>query len=169
MSKVTDIKTRTAWSCMKEEETHRAGARLLEALLISANERGLQLQELAGELGVSYGYIAQLRSGVREVPNVSDNFLTSCAEFLALPKVAVYGLAGILSLKDFLPPGNSLEVMVGKGLRRIHEDARFAGMLPAALFNTDLGVQAFVVMLYGHVVGKDMLGIEDLLAESLSK
>lgn len=85
---------------MSDFELQRPGSRLLHMLYAKAAQLGLTRIELAGELGVTYGYLSQLQTGVRDVANVSDEWLAGCARFLGLTKLAVMMIAGKLTAAD---------------------------------------------------------------------
>ena len=62
----------------KEERVRRLysyeGGALMGWLLDECRIRGFTLQALAAELGVTYGYLNQLRSGLREISQVGPRF-----------------------------------------------------------------------------------------------
>ena len=60
-SKKTDFRNIPWCGNLDEIEVHRPGGLLMAALIRHANEHQIQLNELAKELGVTYGYINQLR------------------------------------------------------------------------------------------------------------
>ena len=74
---------RTGWSGVSERELTSPGGALTTLLLRAANLRGHQLGEMANELGVTYGYIAQLRKGHREVQHISRQFARAVANYLS--------------------------------------------------------------------------------------
>ena len=97
---------RTGWQKgLSAEERTQTGARLLAWLFREANERGIQMQELAEHLGVTYGYLAQLRKGPerggREIKKVSEDFIDNAARFLGVPRLSVLIAAGVVRLEDF--------------------------------------------------------------------
>jgi transcriptional regulator with XRE-family HTH domain len=78
------------------------GGPLMGWLDEEAKARGLQDEELARELCVTTGYLAQLRNGVRDASNVTHDFAAAAAMFLEVPTVAVLVVAGQLRLVDFV-------------------------------------------------------------------
>ena len=74
---------------------------LLSWLISEAQQQGLQPRQLAGRLGVGYGYIAQLRLGIRRSENISDDFSAVCARFLGVPTIIVKLLSGRIKVEDF--------------------------------------------------------------------
>lgn len=82
------------------------GGPLLGWLEDEAKKRGLDFAGLARELCVTQGYLAQLRSGIRETANIAHDFAAACAEFLGVPTVVVLVVAGHLKLVDFVSATN---------------------------------------------------------------
>lgn len=78
------------------------GGPLMGWLLEEAENRGMDLAALATELRVTVGYLAQLRSGIRDCANISREFAAVCAVFLGVPTVVVLIVGGHLKLVDFV-------------------------------------------------------------------
>lgn len=95
------------------------GGPLIGWLYDEARRRGLDLQEMAMELGVTYGYISQLRSGIRRTSTISHDFARSCADFLGTVTLTVMFLAGSLTLKDLTVQAESEEQQLDRALRTI--------------------------------------------------
>lgn len=55
---------------------------------------------MARELGVTYGYVSQLRIGLRNVATISKTFATSCARFLGVAPAVVLLLSGYLQSRS---------------------------------------------------------------------
>lgn len=146
---------RTAWGGLRKEEIVRPGSTLLAWLLREANDRGQQLQEMAADLSVTYGYIAQLRGGLREVRHISAEFVISCARYLRVPPIAVKVAAGIVSIEDFLMPGESEEQQLDTALRHIQTDPFLGAMLPAKALQLDVEIKRFLVLCYQEATGVD--------------
>ncbi len=142
---------------MEREEIERPGAMLLAMLLTAATHRQMQLQELAAALGVTYPYIAQLRSGYRQVVNVSEEFLTACANFLQVPRVQVLLAAGRVRIADFYQPGD-IKAKLEPALRYIQNDGEIGGSMPASVFMADVDLQLFIVDLYQKATHRNLLG-----------
>lgn len=77
------------------------GGPLMGWLVDEAAQRGMSLQELAAELGVTYGYVAQLRNGHKSTASIGKPFAAACARFLGVPTAVVLLLSGFLTLRDF--------------------------------------------------------------------
>ena len=97
------------------------GPVLIAWMLDEARQRGLGLPDLARQLGVTVGYINQLRIGIRKTYEIAHSFASSCAEFLGVPTVVVLVVAGYLTLSDFAwkagPNGQGFEE--GEGARTL--------------------------------------------------
>ena len=142
---------------MEEDELERQGGALLAMLLNAATHRQMQLQELASALGVTYPYIAQLRSGYRQIVNVSEDFLTRAAEFLGVPRVQVLLAAGRVRIEDFYEPGD-VSARVEPALRFIQSDGELGGSMPASVFMADPAIQLFLIDLYQKATHRNLLG-----------
>jgi|tagenome__1003787_1003787.scaffolds.fasta_scaffold20807172_2 transcriptional regulator with XRE-family HTH domain len=78
------------------------GGPLMGWLLDEAAVRGFELHELARELRVTIGYLAQLHCGLREMQHISREFAAACGVFLGVPAVVVWLLTGHLKLVDLV-------------------------------------------------------------------
>lgn len=70
-----------------------------------AAERGLSGPALAKRLGYTVSYIAKLRKGTARLDS-SPGFLRSAADFLGVPPLELFVLAGFVEVKDFGPPAS---------------------------------------------------------------
>jgi hypothetical protein len=89
-----DKQERVDWAELTKEVASRPGSELLTLLYQRANEQGLQFRELAAALNVTYGYLYQLKVGLREVSEVSDEFVNNCAGYLNKPRLDILSLLG---------------------------------------------------------------------------
>lgn len=78
------------------------GGPLVGWLLEEATNKGMSLADLGRELRVTVGYLAQLRSGIRESASITNDFAAACAVFLQVPTVVVLIVAGCLKLVDLV-------------------------------------------------------------------
>jgi transcriptional regulator with XRE-family HTH domain len=150
------IGARVAWSTLSEDESRRPGAMLLSLLLAAANRKGLQLEQLAVELDVTYGYFAQLRNGLRPIAHISDEFAMRCAKFLRLPRVSVLAAAGKLSVSDFYEP-ISADLLLDQSIQAIIEDPHYAGFTPETLTECSIEMKMFILKLYEKATGRILL------------
>ena len=153
------VRNRTPWANRSRQGTRNA---LLDALVEKANREGLALTELSSRLGVTYGYIAQLRSGLRRTEHISDMFAKACALYLGVPTLTVKMLAGRVSLEDFVMPAQLEAEQLELGLKRITEDPLLAGFFPSALWDADASIKRFALMLYSEASGLDLLAVRKL-------
>lgn len=149
--------SRTAWSALTKKELARPGALLLATLFTAANERGQQLRELATDLGVTYGYLAQLRSGLRFVAHISQEFVEACAQYLGLPPIAIKVMSGKVDARDFIWPAKQTEEVLNAALLRIQADELIGRMMPASIYNAPQEVKAFVVACYEQACTQDVM------------
>lgn len=155
---------RQAWAMMTEEEMARPGAVLIGWLLRAANDRDMNLQELATNLGVSYAYIGQLRSGIRQVKSAGGHFLTACAQFLGVPRIAVMIAADVVTVEDFYDSPTQLVMELYAALDYIRKDHTFGAFMPVDMHDMSVQHKAFVVLLYQQATGKKLLNAEVDLA-----
>lgn len=159
MTKMTGTKQqaaterRTGWAGLTADEAARPGAELLGMLYQRANEDGLQLKELAAVLNVTYGYVHQLKTGLREISQVSDDFVTSCAKYLNKPKIYVQALAGKLNLSDFSEPA-TLEGELDAAIALMYKDPDWGGFMPLSIRMMDTRERLFIVRMYEAASGK---------------
>lgn len=155
---------RIAWSGLTPEELARPGSALIAQLLQEANNQGLQLQQLATRLDVTYGYIAQLRNGFRKPCNISDAFAAKCAKFLGVPRITVLLAAGRVSPEDFYDHGDTLGRKLDRALEHIARDNQWDLLVPPVVFRGDQAMKLFAVRAYEKATGATLLPGEVLVA-----
>lgn len=148
---------RLAWSGLTAEELKRPGGTLLALLVKEANRRGLQMKEMAEELGVTYGYIAQLRGGIREVRHISEEFVHACARFLGVAPIAVKIAAGKITARDFLQPDEDCDSRIDNALAHIQADPLLGGWMPPNVFQLDRKTKQFVILCYQQATGMEII------------
>lgn len=164
----TSRRRRTGWTGVLADEFHAPGGTLTALLLKAANIRGHQLGEMARELGVTYGYIAQLRHGHRDTQNISREFAGSVARYLSdtfgktIPPILVMLIAGRIRIDDWLPVGEAGHERLRRGLERLASDPMVGGLMPKAVWQAEPGVQQFLLSLYEEVASDDSLGTHRL-------
>ena len=124
---------------------------LIRLLVDQARRRGELLTEMSKHLGVTYGYIAQLRTGHRLTIHISDGFANSCARYLNVPPVLVKLIAGRIMPADFAWPQEARQSRVDATTKKMLTDARFASSVPPGFLGCDESVQEFVCMLYDEL------------------
>lgn len=161
--KVRPQQTRAPFSESNEERVQRLykseGGPLLGWLEDEAHNRGQTLQQMSKELGVTYGYIAQLRSGLRSQKSISKGFATSCARYLGVPTVVILLLSGFLTLRDFATYEVDEEAQLNRALRKMQQDPHLLIVLGAVdLLSLTLESKRMLVTIYGEFLGHDYLG-----------
>ena len=159
-------KQRAPWSGgLSEEELSRPGGVLLAMLIGRANEVGHQLGDMARELGVTYGYIAQLRGGHRETKHISDIFATACANYLGVPRITVLLAAGRVTPEDIFEEPFEVSRALPRAIEFMKRDPQFGPLMPTELLmgKASAQMQFFVVSLYEKATGRTLLpGKHDL-------
>ena len=152
---------RIAWSGnLDEDEITRPGGLLLAALIRCANERRMQLNDMARELGVTYGYVNQLRSGIRNVNQVSDDFALACARYLNLPRLTVLMLAGRITPQDVFESQDMMVSEIERAMAFIYEDPEWGHLVTPELRNTAIESQYLIVRLYEAATHKVLMNAQ---------
>lgn len=138
------------------------GGPLIGWLLDEARRRGMELQQMAAELGVTYGYIHQLRTGIRRTSSVSHDFASACGAFLGVPTVVVLLLAGFLTMRDFAVRALSEEELVERAVRQMLDDSHVRSLLPVDVVSLPLEAKRALVAMYSEVTGTDMFEWREL-------
>lgn len=133
---------------LSEDEWQRPGALLLSALFARANERGHQMGEMSKELGVTYGYISQLRHGDRDIPHVSDKFVTAAALYLNVPRMTVMMMARKVLPTDVYENPTEVANSVDASVRYIQKDPNWAPLVPHDVSEASYDIKFLIVSLY---------------------
>lgn len=147
------------------------GGPLIGWLLDEANLRDMQLNTLSAELGVTVGYINQMRSGLRNTENIGQEFVQAAAHFLGVPPIVVKLLAGQIRMSDFALQQESEEELIERAFRHVQCDLQVR--IASAVNLTDLPLQAkqALVMLHSEATGCDYFHAQQLpqIVHTLSK
>lgn len=138
------------------------GGPLLGWLMDEAQLRGQLLNEMASALGVTYGYINQLRNGIRKVSNISNEFARSCANYLGVPTVVVKLVSGSISLSDFAWPAVDEDMVVERAFQRMLSDPNVQPSLPRNAHKLPVPAKRAIVMMYADITGVDIFGARQL-------
>jgi hypothetical protein len=130
---------------------------LVSWLVRAAQMRGEEMPVLAGRLGVTGGYLTQLRAGARSTEDISRSFAKACAQYLGVSTALVYVAAGKIQMADFMSAGKTRADLVKAGLERLAADPTVGPMLPPALSDAAPAVQEFVIWLYSEATVQDVL------------
>jgi len=133
-----------------EDDLVRPGGALLAMLSGRARQLGHSRGEMARNLNVTYGYIAQLASGHRRTEYISDEFATACARYLGVPKVTVLMASGSIAPQDMFEKPDEIAISLPRALAYMQEDPVFGPLMPPELFARDAParLQFFAVRLF---------------------
>jgi transcriptional regulator with XRE-family HTH domain len=147
------------------ESFHRGpGGAIMGWLFDEARSRQMTLLEMAAELKVTYGYINQLRNGIRKTEDVNHEFCYSAARFLGVPAIAVKIVAGVVRMSDFLHPAESEETAVERAIRQIQDDPVIRQAVPVDLSALSFEAKKAVALIYVQSSSRDVLGLKELPA-----
>lgn len=138
------------------------GGPLVGWLLDEARQRRIRLTEMAEQLGVTYSYISQLRTGVRGTEGIGQQFAEACARFLGVPPIVVKLLAGRILVSDFAWTHEGEAGMVERAYRRMLTDPVARQLVPANGEELSAAAKRSLVMLYAETSSQDILGIRNL-------
>lgn len=138
------------------------GGPLIGWLYDECRRRGHDYRHMAEALGVTYGYINQLRSGLRHVRQISDDFAVSCARYLGVPPVVVKMIAGRIPMSDFVHPQVPLQDALDRAMAQMLDDPVARHVLPADMSGLSLEAKQSLVAMYLECSGRDLLGARQL-------
>jgi transcriptional regulator with XRE-family HTH domain len=138
------------------------GGALVGWLLDDACRRQHALQDMARELGVTSGYINQLRTGIRKPEDISHEFAVKCGRYLGVPAIVVKLISGSIRISDFAFPYESEEQVLDRALRAIQADPQLRSALPGELLSLPLDVKKMMVMMYAETSSQDVFGLHEL-------
>jgi transcriptional regulator with XRE-family HTH domain len=175
MNKVINIRNNNGteaapeWHGMDEEDLRRPGAALLVWLIKTAVQRGDKMHQLAAALGVTYGYLVQLKKGIRATTRVSEEVIRAAARYLGVPAIAVRLAVGQVTLSDFDLPGERFSQRVDNGLDFISKDPAYSFLLPPGVEKLDVETKAALVVLYEGATGARLLSNRDHLLNAVEQ
>ena len=138
------------------------GGPLMGWLCEEAKRRRDSMQTLAKSLGVTYGYISQLRNGFRSTASISQEFAFASAQYLGVPTVVVKLLAGNIRIRDFMFPNEDEESLLNRALGRVRTDPVVGAALPENVEDLPIEAKRALVLMYGEASGTDPLGARRL-------
>lgn len=153
------------------EETHEQRAQRLYAgkggpliawLFDEAHRRQQTYQEMASDLQVTYGYVNQLRTGLRKVEQISHEFARACAQYLGVPTIVIKLISGSIRMSDFAWPSLSEEEVIDRAYRRMASDPSVKPALPEQSDVLNHAAKKALVMMYSDASGVDLLGARQL-------
>lgn len=158
---------RTAWNGgLTEQEQQITGARLLQMLFSAANMRNLQIRELASSLGVSAGYLHQLRTGLKPVPGISRQLIENIRVFLGVPRINVLLAAGIVRHEDFYADSDQMEASLRNAEEFVRSDPMYGPLVPTDFDDHSGNLRMLVIRLYEKANGYRLLSESTALMDS---
>jgi len=156
---IDEGKRRMPWlGGLSKLELQKPGGILLAMLTSRANDLGHQLIEMSDELNCTYGYISQLRSGVRKTQHISDEFATACAVYLNVPRLTVLLAAGRIRPLDIYQDKYEVIATIPRAMQFIIGDFTFGPLMPPGLVDeTPLETQFLIVKLFEAATGHTLL------------
>lgn len=143
---------------IKKDELDKAGGPLIAMLMGRAQQLGQTGQEMALDLGITYGFIGQLKSGVRQTCNIDDLHLSKMAEYLGVPRVVVLLASGKLQMEDFFEvPEEITDGMLNAALATMAQDPVCAIALPKDAHSASHELKVYLVTLYEAATGRRLL------------
>lgn len=138
------------------------GGPLVQWLLDEARRRQIGLCDMAKEVGVTYGYIAQLRAGIRQSSQISRDFARACAAFLGVRPIVVMLVSGAIDMSDFALRAETEEEVTERALRRMQDDPHLRASVPVDLAQVNLEGKKALALLYADTSGQDVFGVRQL-------
>ncbi|EHL20635.1 hypothetical protein KYG_22306 [Acidovorax sp. NO-1] len=138
------------------------GGALMGWLFDEARVRGHQQHELARQLGVTVGYLHQLRNGLRLPCNISHEFAKACAAYLLVPPVVVKLVSGQIAMSDFAWPDVSEAELVERAFQRLCNDPVVMAALPERLQTLNFEARRALVMLYSELSCQDYFALREI-------
>lgn len=123
--------------------------RLIRLLYRKAEDRGHTRHELARALGITYGELMTYAAGSRDMVGTKRPTVRTISQYLELPPVAVWLLAGKLQTADFLIPRNSAQAPERMLTTQCLQDDPILGpIVPPDLFDAPSNAKALLGSLY---------------------
>ena len=138
------------------------GGPLIGWLLDEARRRQHDLTTMSKELGVTFGYINQLRSGIRSTEQISQEMAEACARYLGVPTIAVKVISGRISMRDFLAPNDTEERCIDRAITRMLDDPHVREAIPVNLAALSPEGKKAVAFLFAETTSFDLLGAAGL-------
>lgn len=138
------------------------GGPLIGWLFDEARRRRHDCKAMSKELGVTYGYINQLRTGLRNPAQISQGMVEACAQYLGVQPVVVKLVCGSLKMSDFATRWESKEALVERQLQQMQDDPHVRKLLPHNLNQLPVEAKEAIVLIYAEVSGRDVLGLREL-------
>lgn len=154
--KLSDVPAACESKAERVERIYKSpGGPVLGWLLDEAYKRGDTLNKMAAEIGVTYGYINQLRSGIRSTEHLSQGVCDGMARYLGTCTIVVKLLANQIKLSDFLWRPETEEAAIDRAVREIQDDPKIRQAIPFDLQSLPLDAKRTLVVMYSEVTSHD--------------
>lgn len=138
-----------------------SGNSVISALYDECRRRGSDVKDMAAELGVTYGYINQLRTGIRKTEQITQKTAEAMARYLSIPTISVKLAAGIIKISDFEYQVDTEEAAIERVIVKISTDADYFKM-PIDLSTLSFSAKKIIVVNYVENSAHDVLGLNTL-------
>ncbi len=138
------------------------GGPLIGLLYDECRLRRQEFREMAESCGVTYGYINQLRNGIRKTEQISQEFAESCSAYLNLPTIVVKLLAGSIRMSDFLSKNETEEDVLDRSLRQMMDDPKVRCSLLGEPAMLPIEAKKALVLMYGECTSSDFFHTREL-------
>lgn len=142
---------------MKEERKIRNP--LIAILAARMGCEGLSVSSMAARLGISQGYMSQLLREDKLVTATNDEFIRRCAQYLQLPAVTCFLLAGRLVGSDFYELTMPFERQLEEALSSVarSREARECAVSHEQLLELPTTSQHLLVLLHEKAYGIELM------------
>ena len=138
-------------------ECKRPGGLLMAALVSYCYENKIEIKDMAMELGVTSGYINQLRHGIRKIEHVSDEFSYAISCYLGVPRMTVLFLSGRLVPEDYFESQEIMSGQISSAMAFIYSDRNWGYLVTPELRSSSEASQFGLIRMYEAATGKYLL------------
>ena len=127
---------------------------LIRAIECQAASEGKTLQEVGDVLGVTAGYLLQLKSGVRKTEHISREFAHSVAGYCKKPAISILLMAGRLQINDFSPAGQGQSSVLESELDAVAQDELLGALIPPSAWSAPDDLKRYLLFLFYEAKGQ---------------
>ena len=146
-------KVANGWEAMDADR----GGVLLRMLMKRQAELGHTSKELADALGVTYGYVSQLKNGMRQTFNISEDTAAACAVYLGMPKISVLMAAGRVRPEDFYENPVELAQTLPRAFSFVQSDPKWSHLITEEIEKLSETGKYLIVSMYEEATGRSLL------------
>ena len=138
-----------------------SGNPIISSLYDESQRRGSSIKQMAAELGVTYGYINQLRYGMRKTELITQKMAEAIARYLSIPTISVKLGTGMIKISDFDNPAETEDAAIERLITKITKDKDYF-RIPMDLSSLSLSAKKKIIMNYAESSTNDVLGLSAL-------